>query len=376
MNILVTNYRDRLNPNAGGAEKHLHRIFSRLSNMGHRVVLFTTCFKGSCPREVVDGILVVRCGGDLLFQWNVLRNLKKLDEEFHFDVVVEDLNKLPVFVPWVLKKPVLVQMHHLWRGSIFAEAFFPIAFGVWLFETLIPLFYRKNPFVVVSPSTKKELASLGIKESRIDVVYNGTDEAVSEDSKEVAAADEEKPYFLWLSRVHRYKGIWVALDAFKKFSAMYPEVQLMVAGGGPLLGKLLGWLKRNGLEDKVELCGFVPLEKKKKLMERSLALLQTSYKEGWGLTVVEAALYGKPTVASDVAGLKDSVVHGKTGLLFEAGNVDACVRAMKKIYEDSALRKTLGENAKAYAKTFSWDTAAEQTLSILEKLVEKNENAH
>lgn len=47
MNILVVNYRDRMHPAAGGAEKHLHRIFKRIVEMGHKVVLLTTMFDGA-----------------------------------------------------------------------------------------------------------------------------------------------------------------------------------------------------------------------------------------------------------------------------------------------------------------------------------------
>ena len=152
MNILVVNYRDRMHPAAGGAEKHLHRIFSQIAEAGHKVVLLTTAFAGCKARETVDGIEVIRKGGDLLFQLTTAMNIRKLDREFNFDVVVEDLNKLPLFTPFLTKKPVVVQMHHLWRGSIFHEAAFPIAFMVWAFERVIPWFYRKQPFVVVSPN--------------------------------------------------------------------------------------------------------------------------------------------------------------------------------------------------------------------------------
>ena len=381
-----------MHPAAGGAEKHLHRIFSKIVEMGHEVVLFTTSFPGAKEREVVDGIQVVRKGGDLLFQLTVALNLKKLDREFNFDVVVEDLNKLLVFVHWFVRKPLLVQMHHLWRKSIFSEALFPIAFGVWFFERIIPLFYRSQPFVVVSPSTKKELAEIGVDESRISVIYNGSEmppiavpqecaeSRETSENAEVRAnaalenADAGKnawtPYFIWLSRVHRYKGIWTALEAFEIFSQKHPEVQLKIVGGGPLLKKLPAWIKAHGLEGKVELTGFVPAARKYELLSSSLALLQTSYKEGWGLTVMEAAQLCKTTVASDVPGLRDSVRDGETGILFPSGDAPACASAMEKIYGDAGLRATLGQNAKRYALTFSWENSARETLELLERTVE------
>ena len=379
MKILVVNYRDRMHPAAGGAEKHLHRIFSKIVEMGHTVVLFTTSFPGAEEREVVDGIQVIRKGGDLMFQLTVALNLKKLDREFNFDVVVEDLNKLPVFAHWFVRKPLLVQMHHLWRGSIFSEAFFPIAFMVWFFERIIPFFYRTQPFVVVSPSTQKELAEIGIDESRISVIYNGSEmpkvaecSTSAADSCENAAspATSATPYFIWLSRVHRYKGIWTALEAFEIFSKKHPEVQLKIVGGGPLLKKLPAWIKSHGLEGKVDLTGFVPAARKYELLSSSLALLQTSYKEGWGLTVMEAAQLCKTTIASDVPGLRDSVRDGETGILFPSGDAAACASAMEKIYDDAELRANLGRGAKRYALSFSWEKSARETLELLERTVE------
>ena len=375
-----------MHPAAGGAEKHLHRIFGKIVEMGHTVVLFTTTFPGAKEREVVDGIQVIRKGGDLMFQLTVALNLKKLDREFNFDVVVEDLNKLPVFAHWFVRKPLLVQMHHLWRKSIFAEAIFPIAFMVWFFERIIPFFYRTQNFVVVSPSTKKELAEIGVDESRISVIYNGSemppvaaqfrgDSCESNENVPVqdnALKNARAPYFIWLSRVHRYKGIWTALEAFEKFSTKHPEVKLYVVGDGPLLKKLPTWIQSHGLDGKVELTGFVPAARKYELLSSSLALLQTSYKEGWGLTVMEAAQLCKTTIASDVPGLCDSVRDGETGILFPSGDAAACASAMEKIYSDAELRASLGKNAKRYALTFSWEKSARETLELLERTIERS----
>ena len=385
-----------MHPAAGGAEKHLHRIFGKIVEMGHTVVLFTTSFPGAKEREVVDGIQVVRKGGDLMFQLTVALNLKKLDREFNFDVVVEDLNKLPVFAHWFVHKPLLVQMHHLWRKSIFSEAVFPIAFMVWFFERIIPFFYRTQPFVVVSPSTKKELAEIGVDECRISVIYNGSempavaaqfnegscgetaaqfrgDSCESNENlpqQDNASKNARTPYFIWLSRVHRYKGIWTALEAFEKFSKSHPEVKLYVVGDGPLLKKLPTWIQSHGLEGKVVLTGFVSAARKYELLSSSLALLQTSYKEGWGLTVMEAAQLCKMTIASDVPGLRDSVRDGETGILFPSGDATACASAMEKVYSDAELRASLGQNAKCYAESFSWENSARETLELLERTVE------
>ena len=339
------------------------------------MVLLTTAFPGCKEREVVDGIQVIRKGGDLMFQLTVAFNIRGLDKEFHFDVVVEDLNKLPLFTPLLIKKPVVVQMHHLWRSSIFHEAAFPIAFMVWFFERMIPWFYSSQPFIVVSPSTRRELSEIGIDEPHISVIYNGSDDIASladtghEVSKTMPAETDGMPYFLWLSRVHRYKGIWTALLAFEKFAENHPDVKLLVAGDGPLLKKIPAWLKQHGLTDRVKLLGFVSSEKKRELLHHAVALLQTSYKEGWGLTVVEAAKLGTTTIACDVPGLRDSVRNGETGLLFPVGDADACAFEMDRLYSNDDLRVRLALAAREYADEFRWDIAAEKTMELLQDVV-------
>lgn len=84
---------------------------------------------------------------------------------------------------------------------------------------------------------------------------------------------------------------------------------------------------------------------------------------------MEAAQLGKTTIASNVPGLCDSVRDGESGILFTAGNVEACASAMEKIYADESLRLRLGAAAKKYAQSFSWDDAAAQTLELLNKTV-------
>ncbi len=97
MKILILNYRDITHPLAGGAEVHLHRIFGRIAQLGHSVMLFTTGYKNAKKREIIDGIEIIRCGGDAFFQANVFFKLPGIIKKFKPDIIVEDLNKLPLF---------------------------------------------------------------------------------------------------------------------------------------------------------------------------------------------------------------------------------------------------------------------------------------
>lgn len=367
MRILVLNYRDITHPMAGGAEVHLHRIFGKLVELGHSVMLFTTQFKGAPKDEVIDGMQIVRCGGDLLFPLNCIRRVPKLIKAFEPDIVYEDLNKLPLFSPYITKLPKLIQILHLWKSSIFREASFPAALGVWLGEKIIPFVYKNCYFSTISPSGKRELSELGIESGRISVIYCGTKGEYLEAEK----VRDKSPYFLWVGRFRKYKGVWVALEAFRIFSKKHPEVKLLFAGSGPEEAKMKAKAKAWGLKDKVEFLGVISEEDKIEFMSKALGILQTSFKEGWGLTVIEAGACGTTSVASDVSGLCDSVKGGETGLLFEAGNAKDCAGKMETLYESPALRSCLESAAKSYAGSFSWETAAKETLFLMQNIIEQ-----
>jgi len=369
MRILVLNYRDRTHPLAGGAEVHLHRIFGKLAELGHSVMLFTTNYKEAPKQKTLDGIKVIRCGSDALFQLNVILKVPGIIKKFKPDIIVEDLNKLPLFSPCITKIPKLIQIHHLWKSSIFREAFFPVALAVWLGERIIPLVYKNCHFAAVSPSAKKELCELGIDKEKISVIYNGTEG----EYLEAAKIRDKSPYFLWLGRFRKYKGVWVAFEAFRIFAKKHPGIKLLFAGSGPEEAKMKIKAKEWGLESSVEFLGMVNGEKKMDIMGRALGLLQTSYKEGWGLTVIEAAACGTASIASNVSGLCDSVKDGKTGLLFKAGNAADCAKKMETLCENEVLRNSLESAARSHAESFDWGNSARETLFLMQRIIEKRE---
>ncbi|MBP5187788.1 MAG: glycosyltransferase family 4 protein [Fibrobacterales bacterium] len=366
--MLILNWRDRLHPRAGGAEVHLHEIYSRLVRTGTRVVLFSCAWPGCPEDEVVDGIEVHRLGSDATYELLCMKNLRRWIRETGADMVVEDFNKLPYFAPVLSTVPVLVQMHHLWRGSIFREASFPVAFAVWAAEQTIRLFYRKAEFCVVSASTAGELAGMGIPRDRIAVVHNGLDHGFYSPAEPEAARAGAAPFVLWLGRLQRYKGVLDALESFALVRGRFPGLRLKVAGSGPFRPEAEKRARALGIGGDVDFLGFVPQEEKLALLRGAEFVLQTSRKEGWGLTVVEANACGRTVVAADSPGLRDSVRDGETGLLYEPGNVEALAAAQERLLSDPGLRKRLEEAALLWAERFTWEGAADATREILERI--------
>ena len=361
MRILILNWRDIKHPRAGGAELRLHKVYEPLVAQGHEVILYSCAFPGCKSEEIVNGIEVRRLGTDWNFALLCLLKLRGWVKKHQPDVVVEDFNKLAFCSPLVYRGPLLIQMHHLWKNSIFREASLPVALTVWGAEQLLRSVYRKCRFCVVSESTKEELVGMGPKPEQISVIYNGSE------PKEFQAVVRE-PFILWLGRLQKYKGVLDACEAFSRIADEYPEYKLVIAGDGPFRPQVEHWIQQNSLSDRIEMRGLVSPEEKEALLQRCAFLVQSSYKEGWGLTVIEANVYGTPVLANNAPGLCESVRDRETGLLYDFCSIGDCAAKMGKLINYPELRENYGRNAIDWAKQFDWEEASQQTLVLLKDL--------
>ncbi len=280
-----------------------------------------------------------------------------------FDVVVEDLNKVPVFSPLWAPAPVVLLVHHLFGATAFREASPPVAAATWLLERPLPHLYGDVPTVAVSESTALDLVGRGFDRERIRVIPNGVDV----DALGPAADDGrfEQPTLLYLGRLRRYKRVDLPLEALARVRAGGLDARLVIAGKGPHRGALERRVRRMGLEGAVEFRGFVEEEEKAELLRRSWVHVLTSPKEGWGIANLEAAACGTPTVASDSPGLRDSVVDGETGFLVPHGDVEVLGERIGRLLSDGALRTRMADAARRFAEGFTWDVAADDFDEVL-----------
>lgn len=367
MKILVINWQDIKNPLGGGAEVHLHEIFKRLAQRGHSVTLFCSSFQGALTEENIDGIQVIRQGGRNLFNFVVPVRYHTQFRRDGYDIVVDDINKIPFFTPWFVKEPLAGMVLHLFRASIFQEAIFPAALYVYLTERLALWAYRKVPMAVISRSTKEELCGFGFPESQLHDVRIAVDR---ERYRELGIPKSPVPLIGYLGRIKKYKSVDHLLKAFRIVRSQVKNAKLIVIGDGDGLPELKRLSQSLGISDAVTFAGFVPLEEKVRLINEMHLVVNTSAKEGWGLTVTESNACGVPVVASDVPGLRDAVKSGETGLLYEYGNIEQLAGYILKLLHDEPMRLRFAAAAKSYAATFSWDDCAERMMRLLEKTVE------
>lgn len=357
MNILVVNWMDRENPLAGGAEIHLHETFGRLAARGHRVVVLASGSKGLPSRTELDGMEIHRTGSRYTFSVAAPRYYARELRDHSWDVVVEDLNKVPLFTPLWATAPVVLLVHHLFGEVAFREAPLPLATATWLLERFVGRLYQGRATVAISDSTREDLERRGIPRERIQVIHNGVD--VKGLSPDPGGERFPEPTLLYLGRLKRYKRVDLPIRAVAALARQGRPVRLLVAGRGDDLARLQRLVGRLGMEERVRFLGFVDEDRKLELLRRSWVHVLTSPKEGWGIANLEAAACGTPTVASDAPGLRDSVVHGRTGLLVPHDDVDSLAAALDRLLADEDLRERMGSAARLHAEGFTWDAAAD-----------------
>jgi glycosyltransferase involved in cell wall biosynthesis len=358
VNVLLVNWQDRENPQAGGAEIHLHEIYGRLAAKGHRIRLVCSGWKGAAARAEVDGIAVERHGDRHSFALVGRGAVRRALRAEQPDLVVEDVNKIPLFTAALTERPVGVIVPHLFGTTAFAEAPWPVAALVWLLERPIPRAYRRAGFHAISESTRDDLVARGVPRERIVVIHPGVDATQFTPGPGVRTA---APTFLYIGRLRRYKGVDHAIRALALARRERPDLRLLVAGSGDDRPRLEALVAELGQRDAVEFLGFVSEARKLELLRSVWANLFPSPKEGWGITNVEAAACGTPSLASDSPGLRDSVRHGETGYLVPHGDPEALAQRMLELARDPGRVATLGAAARRFAESLSWERAADET---------------
>ena len=362
--LLAINFRDPAHPEAGGAELHLEQVLLEAVRRGWRVTWLAAGFPGGAREGEHLGMRIVRRGSWWNFNFVVPGVLRR---EFMRaqapDLVVEDVNKVPCFTPWLTRTPVAVVVPHLFGTTAYREANVAVATYVLGLEALIPWAYARCRFLVISESTRDDLVVRGIEPSRIEVVHCGLDH--DRYRVDPAVSKAPVPTLVFVGRLRRYKGLDWVLRALPAVRARVPGVRLEIVGDGPFAGALRRQAARLGLESAVEFLGYVSVAEKTRRLQTAWAAVQPSPKEGWGLTVVEAAACGTPVVATDAPGLRDSVRRDETGLLVPFADDAALADALARVLLDEGLRARLSRAAVAWASRFRWDECGRRSMDAL-----------
>jgi glycosyltransferase involved in cell wall biosynthesis len=354
--ILLLNWRDTRSPRAGGAEHLTHEVARRLVLAGHEVTWFTSRPSGAAANERIDGVGVVRRGTELTTRFAAPAFARRRT----FDVVVEQINTLPYFAPVWARAPTVLWINQLAREVWWYEAPWPAAAVGFVCEPAYLRAYRRVPVLTISESTRDDLRRLGLR-GPIDVMPM----AVDTPAVAALASKSLEGRLVAVGRLTPSKRYDHAIRALRILRDNHPAATLTIAGEGRDRERLESLVAGLGLVDAVRLPRSVSDDEKTALLTAADVLVGCSVREGWGLTVTEAARRGTPSVVYDIPGFRDSVVDGRTGVLTEPTPA-ALAHGVRGLLDDAARYDRIRANALRQSRELDWERSAGAVERVLE----------
>lgn len=358
--ILILNWRDLKHKHAGGAEVYVHELAKRWAAQGHKVTLFCGNDGTSKRHEIVDKVEIIRRGGFyMVYLWAMLYYLSKF--KGNYDIVIDCHNGVPFFAPLYVHEPTYCIVHHVHQevfknymdGPMGVIASFVEKYGM-------RLAYRSTPFITVSESSRRDIERLGLGRKGIEIIHSGVDL-----HSLVPGPKAQQPLVLYVGRLKHYKSVDVLLRAFAKVLEQVPNAKLIVAGDGDERNNLEQLAITLKITGSASFQGRITEPEKIALMQQAWVFVNPSRMEGWGITTIEANACGTPVIASDVPGLRDSVLPLKAGHLVEYGNADAFAEQIIHVITQGTKLQEMSCQSVKWASSFNWDSSANKSLALL-----------
>lgn len=241
---------------------------------------------------------------------------------------------------------------------------------------------RLDKLIAVGNETIRQGVLRGIPRSKFYFVPNGVSlkkalpDYSRKDLEKLLGREIKGGVLLTLGRLVKRKGVaWFIEEVIP---ALKKDLVYIVAGEGKEKKSIIALIHKYNLQNRVLILGSVTGKQKELLYCTADLFIQPNIEvegdiEGFGLTVLEAASYGLPVIASELEGLRDAINSGENGILIESGDNSRFREEIEELLENDEKRKQLGINAKKYVeKNFSWESISRKYLGVLEEVVKSN----
>ena len=348
--IHLMSWRDLDDVEAGGSEVHASTVARLWAEASYA--------QGHPPVVTRDGYKVVRRAGRyMIFPRAALFELS--GRAGPRDGLVEIWNGMPFFSPVWARGPRIVFLHHV-HAEMWQMVLPPnlADLGDTLERKVAPFLYRRSRIVTLSTSSKAELVDeLGYPSSRVTVVPPGIDPRFTPGGER-----SPTPLVVALGRLVPVKRYDLLIDALVSIKDRHPQLEAVIASEGYERLALEERIRSHEAESWIRLPGRVSDAELVDLYRRAWVVASASAREGWNMSLTEAAACGTPAVATRISGHMDAVVPGETGLLVEPAELGS---ALDRVLGDPDLRERLSAGALAHAGRFTWEATALGTLTAL-----------
>ena len=238
---------------------------------------------------------------------------------------------------------------------------------------------NKSTAVVANSLYTKKLVQELVKSTIIvDYVYPGANDLRNHKEHSLKEVNGE-PVILTLARLEKRKGHTHIIHCIKKLLSDFPNIQYVIAGEGPEKRALQKLVNDKNLQNNVLFVGLVNDEQKKFLFERSSLMVMPTLDEsksrsieGFGISYLEAAFFGIPSIASNVGGTPEAVINNSTGVIINS--IDKLYQSMHDLLVNENKRILFGENAQRRShENFQWNTVTKKYKSIFDEVINSSQ---
>ncbi|RMH08940.1 MAG: glycosyltransferase family 1 protein [Nitrospirae bacterium] len=239
------------------------------------------------------------------------------------------------------------------------------------------LMRRFSHVIAVSNATKEEMLAAGIPSSKITVIHNGIDTDVWSRARVTTTLRDElqisatTPVVGYVGRLMPEKDLGTWLQAAAIVAKHYPQIQFVLVGEGrdeTTLRELQDLAHRLGIADRVLFPGY-----RRQLLSAYAAFdlfVLSSLREGLPNSILEAMALGVPVVTTDVAGAKELVKHGETGLVVPQQDPERLAHAILAVMGDAALRERMAQASRSRIEThFSFANRLKRVEELYERVL-------
>jgi len=167
---------------------------------------------------------------------------------------------------------------------------------------------------------------------------------------------------LFLSRLEKRKGLKYLLGAFSRLKWEWPNLRLLVAGGGEPDADSLRILSERNLQDVVFLGRVSDEDKFRYYKTADIYCAPATGRESFGIVLLEAMAAGTPIVASGIEGYSSVITHGREGLLVPPKDEDALADALATLLKDATLRRRLATAGTMNVQEYRWERVARRVM--------------
>lgn len=361
--VHLLSWRDLEDVEAGGSEIHAAELARHWAAAGLAVTWRSSYASGHPTEAERDGYRVIRRAGRyLVFPRAALSEMT--GRHGPSDALLEIWNGMPFFSPLWYRGPRAVMLHHvhaeMWQIVLGDDNPMLARLGDAIERRIAPPLYRRSRLVTPSESARDEIVSmLRIPPAQVDVVHNGVADVFTP-----GRGKTPHPSVLVVGRLVPVKRHDLMVRAAALARSQVPDLTLTIVGEGYEREHIQSVVDHLGAQGWVEMTGHLREEELVDRYRESWVVSSASAREGWGLSLTEAAACGTPAVATRIAGHRDAVRHDVSGLLTE-GTAEALAAGLVRVLRDRDLRDRLGAGAQARAGELSWERTALGVMRVL-----------